>query len=72
MEESKENKMQAHQLAIVFGPTLIWPQVQSSNLATSMVYQSRIVEYVLLEYKNIFRWGYVSLDMVDMYVPRSS
>ena len=56
MDLSKENKMQAHQLAIVFGPTLIWPQVQSNNLATSMVYQSRIVEYVLMEYKNIFRW----------------
>ena len=53
---SKENKMGAHQLAIVFGPTLIWPEVQQQNLATSMVYQSRIVEYVLLEYPKLFRW----------------
>ncbi|XP_060562231.1 rho GTPase-activating protein 15-like [Ruditapes philippinarum] len=52
---SKENKMGAHQLAIVFGPTLIWPEVQHQNLATSMVYQSRIVEYVLLEYTKLFR-----------------
>ncbi|XP_053374741.1 rho GTPase-activating protein 15-like isoform X2 [Mercenaria mercenaria] len=51
----KENKMGSHQLAIVFGPTLIWPEVQHQNLATSMVYQSRIVEYTLLEYEKIFR-----------------
>ncbi|KAL4222273.1 Rho GTPase-activating protein 27 [Mactra antiquata] len=55
MELSSENKMTAHTLAIVFGPTLIWPEVQHQNLATSMVYQSRIVEYVLHEYKNLFR-----------------
>lgn len=56
VENSVENKMQAHQLAIVFGPTLIWPEKQTHHLATSMVYQSRIVEYILLEYQNIFRW----------------
>ncbi|XP_052246078.1 rho GTPase-activating protein 12-like isoform X3 [Dreissena polymorpha] len=57
MDLQKENKMAAHQLAIVFGPTLIWPdpQTTSMQLATSLVYQSQIVEFVLLEYKNIFR-----------------
>jgi len=55
MELQKENKMAAHQLAIVFGPTLIWPELQTANMATNMVYQSRIVEFILLEYKNVFR-----------------
>ncbi|XP_052811339.1 rho GTPase-activating protein 12-like isoform X10 [Mya arenaria] len=55
MDLQRENKMAAHQLAIVFGPTLIWPETSTMNLATSMVYQSQIVEFVLLEYKNIFR-----------------
>ena len=47
--------MQVHNIAIVFGPTLIWPEKESPNIAVNMVYQSRIVEYCLLEYKNIFR-----------------
>ena len=57
MELEKENKMNAHSLAIVFGPTLIWPEPTTSamNLATSMVYQSQIVEFMLLEYANVFR-----------------
>lgn len=48
--------MQVHNVAIVFGPTLIWPETVTPNLAANMIYQSRIVEYCLLEYKNIFRW----------------
>lgn len=56
MELHKENKMTAHALAIVFGPTLIWPELQSNNMTTNMVYQSRIVEFILLEYRNVFRW----------------
>ncbi|XP_056007965.1 rho GTPase-activating protein 15-like isoform X39 [Ostrea edulis] len=55
IEYSKENRMQVHSVAIVFGPTLIWPETVTPNLAANMIYQSRIVEYCLLEYKNIFR-----------------
>ncbi|KAK3108074.1 hypothetical protein FSP39_000688 [Pinctada imbricata] len=55
IDMSKENRMQVHNVAIVFGPTLIWPEKESPNMAANMVYQSRIVEYCLLEYKNIFR-----------------
>lgn len=50
--------MQVHNVAIVFGPTLIWPETVTPNLAANMIYQSRIVEYCLLEYKNIFRWRF--------------
>ncbi|XP_056007968.1 rho GTPase-activating protein 15-like isoform X42 [Ostrea edulis] len=56
IEYSKENRMQVHSVAIVFGPTLIWPETVTPNLAANMIYQSRIVEYCLLEYKNIFSW----------------
>ncbi|XP_061186155.1 rho GTPase-activating protein 12-like isoform X3 [Saccostrea echinata] len=55
IEHSKENRMQVHSVAIVFGPTLIWPETVTPNLAANMIYQSRIVEYCLLEYRNIFR-----------------
>lgn len=55
IDYSKENRMQVHNVAIVFGPTLIWPETVTPNLAANMIYQSRIVEYCLLEYKNIFR-----------------
>eukprot|EP00105_Crassostrea_gigas_P023420 XP_011443253.1 PREDICTED: rho GTPase-activating protein 15 isoform X9 [Crassostrea gigas] len=54
IDHSKENRMQVHNVAIVFGPTLIWPETVTPNLAANMIYQSRIVEYCLLEYKNIF------------------
>lgn len=54
IDYSKENRMQVHNVAIVFGPTLIWPETVTPNLAANMIYQSRIVEYCLLEYKNIF------------------
>nr|XP_022305634.1 rho GTPase-activating protein 15-like [Crassostrea virginica] len=55
VDQSKENRMQVHNVAIVFGPTLIWPETVTPNLAANMIYQSRIVEYCLLEFKNIFR-----------------
>nr|XP_022310430.1 rho GTPase-activating protein 12-like isoform X11 [Crassostrea virginica] len=54
VDQSKENRMQVHNVAIVFGPTLIWPETVTPNLAANMIYQSRIVEYCLLEFKNIF------------------
>ncbi|XP_063422294.1 rho GTPase-activating protein 12-like isoform X5 [Mytilus trossulus] len=55
-ELSKENRMEVQNIAIVFGPTLIWPQHENNHcIATNMVYQSKIVEYCLLESKAIFR-----------------
>lgn len=56
VELSKENRMEVQNIAIVFGPTLIWPQHENNHcIATNMVYQSKIVEYCLLESKAIFR-----------------
>ncbi|CAC5379720.1 ARHGAP12_27 [Mytilus coruscus] len=55
-ELSKENRMEVQNIAIVFGPTLIWPQHENNHcIATNMVYQSKIIEYCLLESKAIFR-----------------
>ncbi|XP_064613692.1 rho GTPase-activating protein 15-like isoform X2 [Liolophura sinensis] len=54
-EQSKENRMQSHNLAIVFGPTLLWPELRAPNMAVSLVFQNRIVEFILLEYDNLFR-----------------
>lgn len=49
--------MQAQNIAIVFGPTLMWPEIEAPNLAITMAYQNRIVEFLLLEYENIFWWN---------------
>ena len=71
VEQSKENRMQVHNVAIVFGPTLIWPETVTPNLAANMIYQSRIVEYCLLEFKNIFRWKkahYSSIKRMVLFV----
>ncbi|KAL5006671.1 hypothetical protein ScPMuIL_015477 [Solemya velum] len=54
-DNSQENRMQLQNIAIVFGPTLIWPEKEGPNLAASMVFQGRIVEYMLLEYKKLFK-----------------
>jgi hypothetical protein len=55
--ELKEfNRMQVPNLAIVFGPTLMWPPTQmvTHNLALDMMQQNIIVETLLNNVKNIF------------------
>ena len=51
---SSVNRMQSQNIAIVFGPTLMWAEVESANMAVALVYQNQIVEYLLQEYKNLF------------------
>lgn len=46
--------MQTQNVAIVFGPTLMWPERETQNVAVTTVFQSQIVELMLLEYKNLF------------------
>lgn len=50
------NRMQSQALAIVFGPTLLWPESKSKDvtLAASMVYQGQVVEFMIIEFKSIF------------------
>ncbi|XP_059357391.1 rho GTPase-activating protein 12a isoform X3 [Carassius carassius] len=49
-----ENRMTTQSVAIVFGPTLLRPEVETSNMAVHMVYQNQIVELILMEYETIF------------------
>ncbi|KAL8600586.1 hypothetical protein ACOMHN_062457 [Nucella lapillus] len=55
VQHSAENRMQTQNVAIVFGPTLMWlEEGDFSNMAILSVYQSKVVEFLLLEYDNLF------------------
>uniref|UniRef100_A0A672S0K2 Rho GTPase-activating protein 12-like n=1 Tax=Sinocyclocheilus grahami TaxID=75366 RepID=A0A672S0K2_SINGR len=49
-----ENRMTTQSVAIVFGPTLLRPEVETANMALHMIYQNQIVELILMEYETIF------------------
>ncbi|XP_004081553.1 rho GTPase-activating protein 15 [Oryzias latipes] len=51
---SKKNLMSTQGISIVFGPTLMWPSLDAGNVAVNMVYQNHIVEFVLIENRNLF------------------
>ena len=55
-EFKDKNRMQFSNLAIVFGPTLMWPppQLVSHNLALDMMQQNVIVEALLTNVEKIF------------------
>ena len=54
MDHSKQNRMEAQNVAIVFGPTLMRPQEEKGNMAANLVMQGQIIEYMLHEYKSMF------------------
>ncbi|XP_064172575.1 rho GTPase-activating protein 12 isoform X2 [Anguilla rostrata] len=54
IEHHEENRMSEQSVAIVFGPTLLRPETESSNMTMHMVFQSQIVELILHEYDQIF------------------
>jgi len=57
MEHSSENRMSIQNISIIFGPTLMWPEeCEAPNLAVSMVQRGQLIEYLLHEYRHIFRW----------------
>ncbi|XP_051894717.1 rho GTPase-activating protein 27-like isoform X2 [Pristis pectinata] len=49
-----QNRMSSQSMAIVFGPTLLKPEVETGNITIHMVYQNQIVEYVLNQYQHLF------------------
>ena len=49
MECSESNRMHAQNLAIVWGPNLMWPKYETGNIAIQMVHQNQITEFLLLE-----------------------
>ncbi|CAG5895695.1 unnamed protein product [Menidia menidia] len=53
-DHAETNRMTTQSMAIVFGPTLLRPETETSSMAVHMVYQNQIVEHILLEYENIF------------------
>jgi len=54
-EYSEFNRMQIPNLAIVFGPTLMWPATESINMALDLMKQNLVIEALLVEYDNIYR-----------------
>ncbi|XP_042183080.1 rho GTPase-activating protein 27-like isoform X3 [Oncorhynchus tshawytscha] len=54
IEYGEENRMTVQNVAIVFGPTLLRPEMESANIAMHMVFQNQIVELILNQYEYIF------------------
>ncbi|KAJ8364768.1 hypothetical protein SKAU_G00135990 [Synaphobranchus kaupii] len=50
----ESNRMSVQNVAIVFGPTLLRPEMESGNITMHMVFQNQIVEFILNEYEKIF------------------
>lgn len=49
--------MSVQSVAIVFGPTLLRPASEESNMAMHMVFQNQVVEHILNHYGYIFPEG---------------
>jgi len=48
--ESSVNQMTAHNLSIVFGPTLMWsPTPTEQSLSTTVVVQGQLVEFFITQ-----------------------
>ncbi|XP_055791597.1 rho GTPase-activating protein 27-like [Salvelinus fontinalis] len=54
VEYGEENRMTVQNVAIVFGPTLLRPEMESANITMHMVFQNQIVELILNQYEYIF------------------
>ncbi|XP_030919496.1 rho GTPase-activating protein 27 [Geospiza fortis] len=57
VEHKEENRMSVQSIAIVFGPTLLRPASEESNMAMHMVFQNQVVEHILNHYGYIFPDG---------------
>ncbi|KAJ8393783.1 hypothetical protein AAFF_G00056980 [Aldrovandia affinis] len=54
LSKSLKNRMSTQGFGIVFGPTLMWPELDSGNMAFNLVYQNQIIEFMLIECSEIF------------------
>ncbi|XP_053367366.1 rho GTPase-activating protein 27 isoform X2 [Clarias gariepinus] len=54
IEHGDENRMTLQNVAIVFGPTLLKPEMESANITAYMVFQNQIIEFILSEFETIF------------------
>ncbi|ODN01939.1 Rho GTPase-activating protein 15 [Orchesella cincta] len=49
------NRMMVPNLAIVFGPTLMWPAMESKNMALDLMQQNYVIEALLVDFVSIFQ-----------------
>ncbi|KAF3853870.1 hypothetical protein F7725_014558 [Dissostichus mawsoni] len=54
IEYGEDNRMTVQNVAIVFGPTLLRPEMELGNITMHMVFQNQIVEFILNEYNMMF------------------
>ncbi len=54
-EYAEYNRMQIPNLAIVFGPTLMWPAIESKNMALDLMQQNYVIEALLQDFETIFQ-----------------
>lgn len=54
IQYGNDNRMTVQNVAIVFGPTLLRPEMESQNITMHMVFQNQIVEFILNEYDRLF------------------
>uniref|UniRef100_A0AAY4ATA4 Rho GTPase-activating protein 15 n=1 Tax=Denticeps clupeoides TaxID=299321 RepID=A0AAY4ATA4_9TELE len=54
LAHSRKNLMSTQGISIVFGPTLMWPEMDSGNMAVNMMYQNQIMEVILIDCLEIF------------------
>lgn len=51
----EHNRMHNANVAIVFGPTLMWPEQESANMALDLMQQNMVIEALLIDYQAIFK-----------------
>uniref|UniRef100_A0A023EZK1 Putative rho gtpase-activating protein n=2 Tax=Triatoma infestans TaxID=30076 RepID=A0A023EZK1_TRIIF len=51
----EHNRMHMANVAIVFGPTLMWPEQESKNMALDLLQQNMVIEALLTDYHLIFK-----------------
>lgn len=57
-DHQDSNRMHIHNLAIVFGPTLLWAPTESThNIAAECLQQNHVIEILLTDFKEIFPQG---------------
>uniref|UniRef100_A0A7M5XIR9 Rho GTPase activating protein n=1 Tax=Clytia hemisphaerica TaxID=252671 RepID=A0A7M5XIR9_9CNID len=54
MSMSSKNRMHSQNIAIVFGPTLMWPETDSINVAMTTVFQNQVIEFLVQEWNDVY------------------
>uniref|UniRef100_A0A2K5EEB0 Rho GTPase activating protein 27 n=1 Tax=Aotus nancymaae TaxID=37293 RepID=A0A2K5EEB0_AOTNA len=54
IEHGEQNRMSVQSVAIVFGPTLLRPEVEETSMPMTMVFQNQVVELILQQCNDIF------------------